>query len=76
MTPTANAFEIAGRLKKVNAIMPVLIEAGVTADDVAGSLFNEKFWDLAASAAKVKNPSHETRRLIMAKMLKHEKGKQ
>ncbi len=62
------AYEAAGRNKKAAALIAKAIEFGITANDADSSLYDGKAWDQLAREAGVKEPSFETRRLVVARL--------
>ena len=69
----ANPYEVAGRLKKVFAIMPLLIKLGISSKDLEGATGNEKFWGLIHDELKIGGTSPATRAMCLEKLCQHEK---
>lgn len=68
MESRTNPYEVAGRIKKANAIADVLAANGYRSGTVAG--FNDEQWGYAAAAARVKPPKTEETRLLVVKFLR------
>lgn len=64
--PVGNAFELAGRRKKVARLVRLCLKANVTAEDARAA--DAAAWKLAAEAAGVNMPSAETIAMVIEQL--------
>ena len=61
--PIPTTYELLARFAKATALADALDASGVTAEKASGMIKEE--WIMAATAARVKDPSETTRKLVI-----------
>lgn len=65
--PVANPHQAAARIRKAAAIAALLVQHGITANDIASLAPHQ--WELLAKAAQVNPPSAVTQALVVSILL-------